>query len=87
MKATHRFKSEDDISQGGTWFGERGEKICDWEWNPATRTISLVAGHRNHEKDLSTFGEEWLTDQELRRHLPPVAIAFAEEILGKRYET
>jgi hypothetical protein len=29
----HRFHYESDPIKGGTWFGDRGVRLCDWSWD------------------------------------------------------
>jgi hypothetical protein len=42
--ATHRFNHPNDLTKGGTWFGAYGRRICDWSWNAATQTVTVLEG-------------------------------------------
>jgi hypothetical protein len=78
--ATHRFNHPNDPSQGGTWFGARGRRLCDWSWDATTKTVKVTRYIRRKRTDLINIGEQPLTPAELRDRLPQLALEAAQRI-------
>jgi hypothetical protein len=78
--ATHRFNHPNDPTQGGTWFGEHGRRICDWSWDTSTKTVKVTRYTRRKGTDLINLGEQLLTPAELRERLPQLALEAAQWI-------
>ena len=76
--ATHRFNNPNDLTQGGTWFGEHGRRICDWSWDATTKTVKVTRYMRRKRTDLINIGEQLLTPEELRQRLPQVVLDAAQ---------
>ena len=72
--ATHRFNHPNDPTRGGTWFGDRGRRICDWSWDAATKTVKVTRYGRGKRSDLVSIGEQLVTPEELRERLPQLAL-------------
>lgn len=72
--ATHRFNYPNDPTQGGTWFADTGRRICDWSWDPSTKTLKVTSYGRGKHMNLIGIGEELLTPEGLRERLPQMAL-------------
>jgi hypothetical protein len=81
--ATHRFNHPNDPTQGGSWFGEHGRRICDWSWDATTKTVKVTRYIRRKRTDLISIGEQLLTPAELREKLSQLALEAAQRS-GKR---
>jgi hypothetical protein len=86
--ATHRFNHPNDPTQGGTWFRDHGERMCDWSFDPATKTVRVtryIRGRyvRRKRTGLINLGEQLLTPEELRERLPQLALETAQR-MGKK---
>jgi hypothetical protein len=80
---THRFNHPKDPTRGGTWFGERGRRLCDWSWDATTKTVRVTRYARAKQIDLIDIGEQLLTPEELRERLPQLALEAAQRIAKK----
>jgi hypothetical protein len=40
---THRFNYASDPAKGGTWFSDRGLRICDWSWDGEKKNTDGLA--------------------------------------------
>lgn len=79
----HHFTATDDGSLvGGWWAGHYGEQLCTWTWDIEARLLQVRCGNLTRPKSLAEFDVEWLTDAELRKRLPPLVRAIAEDIRG-----
>jgi hypothetical protein len=70
---THRFHYESDPTKGGTWFSDRGIRICDWSWDGKKKILRVRRGLRGEQISLSNVDLERLDPQELGRRLSEAA--------------
>jgi hypothetical protein len=77
----HRFNHPKDPTKGGTWFGDRGRRLCDWSWDATTKTLKVTCGKHSKRIDLSNTGEQSLTPEELRDRLAQLALEIAQRIV------
>ena len=82
--ATHRFNHPKDPTRGGTWFGEHGQRICDWSWDATTNTVRVTRYGRAKSIDLVNVSEQFLTPEELRERLPQLALEAGQRITKKK---
>jgi hypothetical protein len=77
---THRFHYQSDPPKGGTWFGDRGGRICDWLWD-AEKKLLKVQRRELHGKQISvsSVDVERLEPQELGRRLSEAALEAAQQ--------
>jgi hypothetical protein len=80
---THRFNHPKDPTRGGTWFGERGRRICDWSWDATTKTVKVTRYSGGKRIDLISICEQLPTPEELRDTLPQLALEAAQRF-GKK---
>jgi len=80
---THRFHYESYPTKGGTWFGERGVRLCDWSWDGPKKTLTVRRGQRGKQISLSDVDLERLDPQELGRRLSEAAFEAAQRITAK----
>ena len=85
MTLSHKFKDSNDFMQGGEWFDD-GHKICEWTWDAITKKLNIKCGIHGRKIDLSKFEQEKLSDKNLNRTLPMLALETAEEINNIKYE-
>ena len=85
MALFHKFKDSNDFLQGGEWFDD-GHKICEWDWDASVKKLIIKCGIHDRKIDLSNFEQEKLTDKNLSRTLPMLALETAEEINNIKYE-
>ena len=85
MTLSHKFKDSNDCMQGGEWFDD-GHKICEWTWDAITKKLNIKCGIHGKKIDLSKFEQEKLSDKNLNRTLPMLALETAEEINNIKYE-
>jgi hypothetical protein len=85
MSITHKFKDSNDFTQGGEWFDD-GRRICEWAWDVSAKKLNIKCGIHGKKIDLSKFEQEKLTDKNLNRTLPMLALETAEEINNIKYE-
>jgi len=78
LMPTHRFHYESDPTKGGTWFGDRGVRICDWSWNGEKRILRVWRGLRGKQIYLR------LEPQELGRRLSEAALEAAQRSTSHR---
>jgi hypothetical protein len=81
--ATHRFHYESDPTKGGTWFGERGVRVCDWSWHPAKKILTVRAGRHAKQISLSDVDLERFDPKELGRRLSEAALEAKPHITAK----
>jgi hypothetical protein len=81
---THRFHYESDPTKGGTWFGDRGVRICDWSWNGEKRILRVWRGLRGEQIYLCDVDVERLEPQELGRRLSEAALEAAQRSTSHR---
>ncbi len=86
MAITHRFNNTDDLEKGGMWFGDGGELICKWNWYRKSRKLDVRCGSWRSAIDLSKFGERYMTDENLKKRLPKIAIKKAERLNDTKYD-
>lgn len=86
MLKHHFTKTEDGTLTGGWWAGHYGEQLCTWIWDAEARILRVRCGDITRPKSLAEFNPEWLTDDELRKRIPPLALSIAESIRGKPFE-
>ena len=70
----HRFHYESDPIKGGTWFGDRGVRICDWSWDAGKKILRVRRGLHGKQISLSGVDLEKLEPQELGRRLSEAAL-------------
>jgi hypothetical protein len=70
-------------TMGGSWFGERGRRICDWSWDHTTKTVRVTPYARGKRIDLINIGDQLLTPEELQERLPQLALEVAQRV-GKK---
>jgi hypothetical protein len=85
MALSHKFKDSNDFLQGGEWF-DGGHKICEWDWHPGAKKLQIKCGIYDKKIDLSKSEQQMLTDKNLSRTLPILALETAEEINNIKYE-
>ena len=85
MALSHKFKDSNDFLQGGEWFDD-SHKICEWAWDATTKKLNIKCGIHDRKIDLSKCEQEKLTDKNLNRTLPMLALETAEEINNIKYE-
>ena len=85
MALSHKFKDYNDFLQGGEWFDD-GHKICEWDWHPDAKKLHIKCGIHDKKIDLSKSEQQMLTDKNLSRTLPMLALETAEEINNIKYE-
>ena len=86
MAVTHSFNNDSNYTEGGQWFHDYGQRICKWQWDVSTKTISVTCSINGSTLDLSEFGEQQLTDDKLTKKLPLLAIETAEKINNTKYD-
>ena len=85
MTLSHKFKDSNDFMQGGEWFDD-GHKICEWTWDAITKKLNIKCGVHGKKIDLSKSEQQMLTEKNLSRTLPMLALESAEEINNIKYE-
>ena len=85
MALSHKFKDSNDFLQGGEWFDD-GHKICEWAWDAISKKLNIKCGIHDRKIDLSNFEKDKLTEKNLSRTLPMLALETAEEINNIKYE-
>ena len=50
MATTHNFNDKANYTEGGKWFGDYGESICEWSWNADTKTLKVQCGNKGKQK-------------------------------------
>jgi hypothetical protein len=76
---THRFNYQSDPAKGGTWFGDKGVRVCDWSWDVEKKTLTVRTvrrGPRGKQVSLSVDLES-LEPQELGKRLSEIALETA----------
>jgi hypothetical protein len=81
---THRFHYESDPTKGGTWFDDRGVRICDWSWNGEKRILRVSRGPHGKQTYLSAVDVEGLEPQELGQRLSEAALGAAQRSTSHR---
>jgi len=76
---THRFHYESDPTKGGTWFGDRGVRICDWSWNGEKKILTVRQRMSGKQISLSGVDPESLNAQELGRRLSEAALEATQQ--------
>lgn len=85
MALSHKFKDSNDFLQGGEWFDD-SHKICEWAWDATTKKLNIKCGIHDRKIDLNSFEQEKLTNKNLSRTLPMLALETAEAINNIKYE-
>jgi hypothetical protein len=85
MALSHKFKDSNNFLQGGEWFDD-GHRICKWAWDASTKKLNIKCGIHGKKIDLSKFEQEKLTDKNLNRTLPMLALETAEDINNIKYD-
>lgn len=85
MAITHHFNDENDVSAGGIWFGDYGQKICSWSWDSSKKVLSIETGTFGRKIDLSEHGDQNFTQETLKQRLPDLAIHAAEDLDKRKY--
>ncbi|NNF96351.1 MAG: hypothetical protein HKM94_05435 [Halobacteria archaeon] len=86
MAITHKFKDANDFTQGGEWFDDNGRRICEWGWDGGAKKLNIKCGIHVRRIDLSKSERQNLTDKNLNRSLPMLALETAEEINNIKYD-
>ena len=76
---THRLHYESDPTKGGTWFGDRGVRICDWSWNGEKKILTVRQRMSGKQISLSGVDPERLNAQELGRRLSETALEATQQ--------
>ena len=85
MALSQKFNDSNDFLQGGEWFDD-GHRICEWAWDAGTKKLNIKCGIHVKKIDLSKFEQEKLTDKNLNRTLPMLALETAEDINNIKYD-
>ena len=83
----HRFNYESDPVKGGTWFGDKGVRVCDWSWDVEKKTLTVRTvrrGPRGKQVSLSVDLEKLEPPQELGKRLSEIALEAALRIHRRR---
>jgi hypothetical protein len=75
---THRFNYESDHTRGGTWFNDRGLRICDWSWDGGKKMLTVRRGSRGEQIPLSGIDVERYSTEELGKRLSEAALEAAQ---------
>lgn len=84
LMPTHRFHYEFDPTKGGTWFNDRGVRICDWSWDAEKKLLRVRRGLHSEEVSLSGVDVERLESQEFGRRLSEGALEAAQRSTSHR---
>jgi hypothetical protein len=76
----HRFHYESDHTKGGSWFSDRGLRICDWSWDGEKKILTVWSAPRRNPVSLSGVNLERLDPQELGRRLSEAALEAVQRI-------
>jgi hypothetical protein len=82
LMPTHRFHYEFDPTKGGTWFSDRGVRICDWSWDAEKKMLRVRRGL--HSEEVSLSGVDALEPQEFGRRLSAAALEAAQRSTSHR---
>jgi hypothetical protein len=77
---THRFHYETDPAKGGTWFSDRGLRICDWSWDGQKKILMVWPAPRRKPVSLSAVDVERLEPYEVGRRLSQIALEAAQRV-------
>ena len=86
LMPTHRFNYESDPSRGGTWFGDKGVRVCDWSWDMEGKKLTVRTVRRGPAgKQVSLSVDlERLEPHELGKRLSEIALKTALRVHRRR---
>ena len=72
-------------NQGGYFADDYGRSLCRWSWDDKARIMKVQAGRIERPVDLSSFGIDRLSDDQLLERLIDIAKSTGEDIRGKPF--
>ena len=86
LMPTHRFNYESDPTRGGTWFGDKGVRVCDWSWDMEERKLTVRTVRRGPGGKQVSLGVdlEGLEPHELGKRLSQTALETALRVHRRR---
>jgi hypothetical protein len=84
MAKTHTFANANEAVLGGAWSDDAGRPFCSWTWDHASRKLTVTCGNQGKSKKLPSFEAAELSDEQLRKRLPRLALELAEQIKESR---
>jgi hypothetical protein len=77
---THRFNYASDPAKGGTWFSDRGLRICDWLGDGEKKILTVWLAPSRKPVSLSGVDVERLEPQELGKRLSQIALEATQRV-------
>jgi len=54
----------EDPAKGGTWYDDKGSRVCIWYWDAARKTVTIVREFQSKRLGLSGIADHLLTPGE-----------------------
>jgi hypothetical protein len=74
MRLAHHHRDDSDLELGGWWEYDDQPTLCSWTWNADKQVLNVSSSYRSWKQRVRR-----LSNKELKRRLPFVALAIATE--------